>query len=100
MKAVVGWVEGTCSRCRKTLRRKHPEGVAVCDCYRYCPLCGAEMEPFSPDLNPSTYAAEESLALEGQVVDSSGWTVETLGVCYNHLPPYYTSQKPVEVKLW
>jgi len=32
-------------------------------------------------------------------VKSSEWSIETIMVCYNHKPPYYSSQKPVEVKL-
>jgi len=95
----VGYAKGVCPSCGKMLIRKRPADVAVCDCYRYCPLCGTEMTPFNPDLTPSTYGAGEGFALKGQEVKSSGWTVETLYVCYNHSPPHYSSQKPVEVKL-
>jgi len=99
LKATIGWAEGTCSRCGKTHRQKRPADTAVCDCHRICPLCGAEMTPFNPDLNPRTYRAEEGVALKGQSVESPLWTAETVYVCNNHYPPYYSSQKPVEVKL-
>jgi len=57
------------------------------------------MTPFNPSLNPGTYGAEEGAALKGQAVESPAWTTETVYVCHNHSPPYYSSQKPVEVKL-
>jgi len=59
---------------------------AVCHCYLYCPLCGARMTPYTPDLTPTTYEAEKGL--------------HVLYVCNNHAPPHYSSQKPVEVRLW
>lgn len=95
----VGYASGTCSKCGKLLIRKRPAGVAVCDCYRYCPLCGAEMTPYTTDLTPSIYRAEESFAVKGQAVEKAEASIETLYVCNNHSPPYYSSQKPVEVKL-
>ncbi len=58
---------------------------AVCDCYKYCPLCGAKMTPYTPDLTPTTYESEKDL--------------NVLYVCNNHAPPYYSSQKPVGVRL-
>jgi hypothetical protein len=99
MTAIIGWAEGTCSRCGKTYRLKRLSDTIVCDCHRICPLCGAEMTPFNPSLNPGTYGAEEGAALKGQAVESPAWTTETVYVCHNHSPPYYSSQKPVEVKL-
>lgn len=95
----VGYAVGTCPVCGKILRRRRPADYALCDCFRYCPLCGKEMKPFSPDLTPSTYGAEEDFALKGQAAESPRWTVETIYVCCDHSPPYYSSQKPVEVKL-
>ena len=58
---------------------------AVCDWHIYCPLCGAKMTPYTPDLTPTTYEAEKGL--------------NVLYVCNNHAPPHYSSQKPVEVRL-
>ena len=99
LKATIGWVEGTCSQCGKTYRQKRPAGIVVCGCYRICPLCGDEMTPFNPVLNPGTYGAEEGVALKGQSLESPLWTAETVYVCNNHSPPFYSGQKPVEVKL-
>ena len=65
--------------------RKRSADLAVCDCYEYCPLCGAKMQPFSPDLTPRAYEAEKGLAV--------------FYFCHNHAPPYYSKQKPVEVRL-
>lgn len=95
----IGYAQGVCPKCGKLLIRKRPADLAVCDCYEYCPLCGAKMKPFTPDLTPSTYRFEESQALKGQAVESPEWTMETLYVCNNHTPPYYSKQKPVEVCL-
>jgi len=58
---------------------------AVCDWHIYCPLCGAKMTPYTPDLTPTTYESEKGL--------------DALYVCNNHAPPHYSSQKPVEVRL-
>jgi len=81
----VGYAQGKCSVCGKLLIRKRPADLAVCDCYEYCPLCGARMTPFTPDLTPTTYESEKGF--------------DILYVCNNHTPPYYSGQKPVEVKL-
>ena len=83
-------VKGKCGRCGKDIIRSSPVSMLVlCDCYRYCPLCGAEMTPYTPDLDPKTY----------NITGEKEGTVETLYVCFNHTPPYYSSQKPVEVLL-
>jgi len=95
----VGYAEGKCPRCGKILRRKYPADLAVCDCFKLCPLCGAEMTSFNPDLTPSTYGAGKGFALKGQAAKEPEWNTETIMVCHNHKPPYYSSQKPVEVKL-
>ncbi|MCW4016814.1 MAG: hypothetical protein NWF06_10625 [Candidatus Bathyarchaeota archaeon] len=99
MTTKIGYATGTCSRCGKTMHQKRPADTAVCSCYRVCPLCGAEMTPFYADLNAKTYGSQQSAALKGQAVESSEWSVETVYVCNNHSPPYYSSQKPVEVKM-
>jgi hypothetical protein len=57
------------------------------------------MTPFNPGLNPKTYGTEKGAALKGQSVELPAWTAETVYVCNNHSPPFYSSQKPVEVKL-
>jgi len=81
----VGFAVGTCPRCGKTLRRRRPADYGVCDCYEYCPLCGKKMEAYTPDLTPTTYESDKGL--------------EVFYVCNNHTPPYYSKQKPVEVRL-
>jgi len=81
----VGYAKGICPNCGKTLIRKRPVDMAVCDCYLYCPLCGKEMVPYTPDLTPTTYEPEKGLNVHY--------------VCNNHAQSYYSKQKPVEVKL-
>ena len=81
----VGYAQGKCSVCGKLLIRKRPADLAVCGCYEYCPLCGEKMTPYTPDLTPTTYESDKGL--------------EVFYVCNNHTPPYYSKQKPVEVKL-
>lgn len=97
--AKIGFAVGTCPKCGRTLRRKRPADIAVCDCFKECPLCGAQMNPYTPDLTPSTYRAEESYALKGQAVENAEAGIETIRVCNDHTPPYFSSQKPVEVRL-
>lgn len=99
MVAKVGYVQGKCPVCGKLLIGKRPADLAVCDCYEYCPLCGAKMAPFTPDLTSSIYGAEESCGLKGQAVENAEAGIETVMVCSNHTPPYYSRQKPVEVRL-
>ena len=86
----MGIVSGECRECGRKFVRSSPVPITVvCPCYRICPLCGAEMTPFKPDLDPKTYDA----------TGEQEWTVDTLYYCPNHTPPYYSSQKPVEVML-
>jgi len=79
---------GTCSQCGKTLSRPRPADIAVCDCWEYCPLDGKLMQSYTPDLTPSTYESDKGIDVI-MVHDSPE----------NHLQPYYSKQKPVEVKL-
>jgi len=98
-----GQVEGKCPRCGQILRRKHPIDYAVCDCYKYCPLCDPPysvlMTSYTPDLNPQTYKIAKDLALKDTVVLPREDDMETIYVCLNHSPPHYSKQKPVEVRL-
>lgn len=55
----VGYATGICPKCGRLLIRKRPADVAVCDCYGYCELCGAKMEPYTPDLTPTVYQSGE-----------------------------------------
>lgn len=50
---------GICGVCGKEHCRRRPATVAYCDCWKYCPLCGAKMEPFEPDLTPNVYESGE-----------------------------------------
>lgn len=75
---------GRCPRCGRTYYSRRKETV-VCDCWRYCPVCGAEMQPYTPDLTPNVYAKDGKHDLE------------VLMVCNNHSPPFFSTQKPVEV---
>jgi hypothetical protein len=86
--AKVGYVQGACSKCGKLLIRKRPADLAVCDCWEYCPLDGKKMEPYTPDLTPSTYESETGL-------DVIMWHNSP----QDHPQPYYSKQKPVEVRL-
>lgn len=52
--------EGACPSCGRVWRRPHPHDLVVCDCYRYCPVCGAEMEPYGSDAGPKIYRSEEA----------------------------------------
>ena len=78
--------EGRCPRCGKIHYSDREGEIVVCDCWRYCPMCGAEMEPYMPDLTTNTYGMDGKRDLQ------------ILMVCTNHSPPFYSSQKPVEVK--
>jgi len=80
----VGYATGTCPRCGKTLIRRRPASVAVCDCWMYCPLCGGRMEAYTPPSDLRQYEAGD---------------LDTVMICRNHTPPYKSKVKPVEVKL-
>ena len=77
---------GRCPKCSKIHYSNREHEIIACDCWRYCPICGAEMEPYTPDLTPNTYGMDGKRDLQ------------MLMVCTRHSPPFYSSQKPVEVK--
>jgi len=85
MTAQVGYATGKCPKCGKTYTRKRPTFPIICDCYKFCPLCGQEMTLYTPDLTPTVYQSEKG--------------VKALYVCNNHGPPYYSTQTAVEVVL-
>jgi len=103
MTTKVGNASGTCPICGRLLIRRRPADYAVCDCYKYCPLCTpaytVPMIPFAPDLTPSVYRNEKVHEAKGQGAEPPEWTIETLYYCPNHTPPHYSKQKPVEVVL-
>ncbi|MEM2108746.1 MAG: hypothetical protein QXL10_05640 [Candidatus Bathyarchaeia archaeon] len=66
--------------------------VRVCDCWLHCPLCGALMEPYAPDLAVNVYAADGKRDLL------------ILRVCWNTAAhsdnrPFFSTLKPIEVEL-
>jgi len=54
----------------------------------YCPLDGKKMTPYTPDLTPSAYESDKGL-------DVVMWHNSPS----DHEQPYYSKQKPVEVRL-
>ena len=97
MTAKIGYAEGTCPECGKTLRRRRPADYAVCDCFKLCPVCSpvytVKMDPYAPDLTPSTYGP-----IEGETV--IGDTEAPIKILYRCLKcGYYSAQLSVEVKL-
>lgn len=77
--------EGKCPRCGKMHYSDRKNDAIICDCWQYCSLCGAEMAPYTPDLAANTYGVDGKRDLA------------VLMVCDQHSPPFYSTQKPVEV---
>ena len=77
--------EGKCSLCGKAHYSDRKGDIAVCDCWKYCSTCGAEMMPYAPDLAMNTYGFDDRRDLA------------VLAVCTLHFPPFFSTQKPVEV---
>lgn len=88
----VGLAQGKCPICKRVYVANRPAFPVLCDCYKYCPICTpawtVPMTPYEPDLTPQTYGKDGKHDLN------------ILYVCYNHSPPYYSTQKPVEVELF
>jgi hypothetical protein len=79
--------EGKCPKCRRIHISSRKGEIVVCDCWQKCPICEAEMAAYTPD------AAQKTYALNGLR------ELQTLMVCTNHSPPFFSQQKPVEVKI-
>ena len=77
--------EGKCPQCGKVHISDRKGDVAVCDCWRYCPMCGAEMTIYMPDLAPNVYSVDGKRELA------------VLMECTRHSSPFFSTQKPVEV---
>lgn len=97
MTVKVGMAEGVCSQCGHAYKRPRPIDEVVCDCYMYCPICKpvytVEMEPYTPDLTPTTYGPIESDAALGD-------TEHPMDISYKcPVCGYLSAQKPVEVRL-
>ncbi|MFQ5822255.1 MAG: hypothetical protein ACE5I5_19930 [Candidatus Heimdallarchaeota archaeon] len=101
----IGYAYGKCPVCGREFRVKRPApDWVVCPCFEYCPLENftKKMQPYTPDLTPSTYKAEESHAVKGQAVEAHEGGLDVLYVHISeedHNQPYYSKQKPVEVRL-
>ena len=79
--------EGKCSNCGKVHYSDRKGDIVLCDCWKYCPVCGAEMQPYTPDLASNTYGMDGKRDLQ------------ILMVCNEHSPPFYSTLKPVEVEI-
>ncbi len=77
--------EGKCPLCGKTRYSDRKKDLVVCDCWKYCQMCGAEMTPYSPDLAPYTYGFDTHRDFA------------VLMVCTLHSPFFFSNQKPIEV---
>lgn len=105
MTAKVGYAYGKCPVCGREFRVKRPApDFVVCDCYRYCPLENWTklMQPYWPDLTPSTYKTGETFAMKGQAVSKTEGGYDVLhwhNSPQDHEQPYYSRQKPAEVRL-
>lgn len=84
----IGYACGTCPRCGRKICRPRPADYAVCNCWRYCPLDGEKMEPYTPDLTPSQYDPDKGLDVIMVHISEQ-----------DHPQPYYSKQKPIEVRL-
>jgi len=86
----VGYACGTCPVCGRKICRPRPADYAVCDCWEYCPLENftKKMEPYTPDLTPSQYDPDK------------GINVVMIHISVqDHSQPFYSTQKPIEVRL-
>jgi len=79
--------EGKCPNCGKIHFSERQNDIVICDCWQHCPICGAQMAQYTPDLAPKTYSVD------------SKHDLTVLMVCTLHSPPFFSSQKPVEVEL-
>ncbi|MBX5321844.1 MAG: hypothetical protein QHH12_07985 [Candidatus Bathyarchaeota archaeon] len=70
-------LEGKCPRCGKTHLMRSPKDSVTCDCWQQCPICGAEMAPYTPDTAPKTYALNSLRELQ------------VLTACFRHHPPLF-----------
>jgi len=77
--------EGKCPSCGKVHHSDRKDDVVVCDCWQYCPSCGAEMTPYTPDTAPNVYGVDGKREFA------------VLMVCTHHSPQFFSAQKPVEV---
>lgn len=97
----IGYAIGVCPRCGKMLRRKRPVDVAVCDCWKYCPVdhgngsYGTKMEEYSPDLTPRTYGPIKTES--GDAWGDLEHPIKILRKC--SICGYHSAQEAIEVEL-
>ncbi len=83
--------EGKCPRCGREYHVAQDD-VVVCDCFEKCPLCGAKMEPYTPDISPNTYGIDGKRDL--QVIRVCNNTAD-----HSDQSPYFSTQQPIQVEL-
>ena len=93
MIAEIGFAEGVCPICGRVWRARRPTSTVICDCYLICPFCSQPMEPYAPNLDPSTYGPIEGVGALGDLESP----ISILYRCSRC--GYYSARKPVEVKL-
>ena len=81
---------GKCSKCGKTHYSDRKGDIIICDCWHICPICSAEMTPYTPDLAPNTYGLDGKRELQIQMVCNNT-------AMHPDNSPFYSTQKPVEV---
>jgi len=91
-----GWARGVCPECGRAWSRRYPEDLVICDCHRRCPVCGGDMTPYVPDLNPATYRSEEVDDPSGSALNHEA-TARTRYRCERCM--VYGDRVPVEVEL-
>ena len=92
-----GYAKGRCPKCGKELGRPRPASESVCDCYMYCPDCGAEMVPYNPDMDANSYRMEDILDPQG-LAEKDEKAMDTLYRCGGC--GHYSSLKPQVVPLY
>jgi len=97
MTVKTGYAEGECPDCGHVYKRPRPEDLIICPCYEFCPNCSpaftVKMNPYTPDMTPSTY---------GPIISESamGDTEHPMNVLFRcPVCGYYSATLPQEVKL-
>ncbi|MEM1564035.1 MAG: hypothetical protein QW161_05130 [Candidatus Bathyarchaeia archaeon] len=83
---------GKCSVCGKIHYSDRKGDIVICDCWRTCPICCAEMQPYTPDLAPCTYGLDGKRDLQILMVCNNK-------VAHPNKSSFYSCQEPVEVVL-
>ncbi|MEM2631355.1 MAG: hypothetical protein QXE00_02175 [Candidatus Bathyarchaeia archaeon] len=81
---------GKCSKCGKVYYSNRKGDIVVCNCWRICPICGAEMTPHTPDLTLNVYGKDGKR--DFKIVMACNNVAE-----HPDKSPFFSVQKPVEV---